>query len=82
MPLYEFNCKCGCSFEALANYDSKGMQCQQCDGIAARSFSVTKAIRWNPTADPAFDDSRAAHKAWIDSDECQAKIKSGEYSIR
>lgn len=40
MPIYEFECSCGCSFDRLCSLGLEESACPSCGGVAGRIISV------------------------------------------
>lgn len=41
MPLYEYECKCGNTFEELQKVDAEPPDCPKCNRMAKRKISLT-----------------------------------------
>jgi putative FmdB family regulatory protein len=76
MPLFDFECdKCKITFEDVTLVTMWEVQCPECGSTEVRK--LMGAIRKPP---PAIESSDRYQK-WFHSEDTQAKLRSGEYSI-
>lgn len=81
MPVFDYICGvCGHQAEMLVGAkDLDLIGCPECGRRAfARQFSPTLAAYMAPWMRSESDDARARHRAWLQSDKTQAKLRSGE----
>lgn len=78
MPTYDLRCtKCGVEFEALAGINEV-VSCS-CGGVTERMVPKRLNVVIPDYMKAGHDDSK--YKAWFNSPDTQAKIKSGEYEF-
>lgn len=88
MPLYEFECgTCRKRTLDLAAVGTGEIQCPLClkrgtESTARKVVSKPAIMRLAPHLQADAEALNAGQRKWIESPECQAKLKSGEWEIR
>lgn len=82
MPIFRYECSfCG-AFEDLSDGENHA-ECPRCGEMASRTFTPTKNVIVPEYMKAENSDSDAArrHRAWVNSPEVQADLKSGRATL-
>lgn len=83
MPTYEMLCKtCGHEYPVYTNTQQGVEGTKACERCAShdivRQFTPGTMVVWPDYMKRENEDGRAKHRAWLQTPEVQAKIRSGE----
>ena len=80
MPVFRFGCPaCGTVRECLAS-PNEVIPCE-CGEVLMREFTPGATLRLASWLRTDAEEGRARQRAWMDTDEVKAKLRSGEYQI-